>query len=91
MEDLNKLVQESVRKYGKAVVAGTYYHFKIIKYNSTRCDFWINGVFAGSSTTNLPGSGGLTGFILSIWKSAGTTSRLLHADYIKLIQFNYTN
>lgn len=80
---------------GLAPVAGTWYTATIsanaagtavvftIEANNTRANP-ITGANAQTLTTNIPtASGRDTGFGVNIIKSAGTTSRLLYADYIR--------
>ncbi len=73
---------------GIAVVADTWYHIKFVVYNGGKVDFWINGVYGGTSTTNIPTT--TMGPIYSIWQTAGTTPRTVDGDYFMFNTINYT-
>lgn len=67
-----------------AVVASTW-TLLTIKVNSdgTSADFFVNGVMAGSITTNIPtGSGRQTGAKIQMVKVAGTNQRIIYHDFL---------
>lgn len=66
---------ESTVDLGTTVAASTMYLLTVCYDKSgTEARFYVNGVYAGRVTTNLPNAVG-TGMRQGIWKSAGTTSR----------------
>lgn len=66
---------ESTVDLGTTVAANTMYLLTVCYDKSgTEARFYINGVYAGRVTTNLPNAVG-AGMRQGIWKSAGTTSR----------------
>lgn len=73
---------------GVTVAADTWYHIKWVCYDGDRVDFWINGTYGGSSSTNIPTA--TLGPIMSIWKTAGTTARTVDTDYWGFKAVNYT-
>ena len=66
---------ESTVDLGMTVAANTMYLLTVCYDKSgTEARFYVNGVYAGRVTTNLPSAVG-AGMRQGIWKSAGTTSR----------------
>ena len=59
-----------------------------INTGATSAEFFVNGVSAGTVTTNIPTASGrpLAIFATNIVKSAGTTSRYAYVDYIDIRQ-----
>lgn len=65
------------------VEAATWYNLKAsIDAAATTVEFFINGTSAGTSSTNIPTGG--TYLACGITKSAGTSSRVLAVDWVKL-------
>jgi hypothetical protein len=72
---------ETTADTGVAVVAGTWYALRAVcNAGGTSVSFFVNGAAAGTITTNIPAAGS-TAYGLAIIKSAGTTSREVHADW----------
>jgi len=69
---------------GVAAAAGTWTRLKVVvNANGTSVEFFINGVSVNVNTTNIPtGEGRGTEAILSVIKSAGTTSRTIDIDWV---------
>lgn len=65
---------------GVTVAADTWYVLRAFIHSSSRVDFWINGNFVGSITTNIPINRDM-GLGMILTKSAGTTSRTTYSDY----------
>jgi hypothetical protein len=69
-----------------AVAADTWYKIVIIVYADNRAELFINGTSVATVTSGLPtGAGRGTGFLSSLFKSVGTTSRTVDIDYIEVI------
>ena len=66
------------------LVAGTWYKLKIIAaLSGTRhADYYINGVLAGTISTNIPTL--VTGIRAQLLKSVGTTASTMQVDYINI-------
>lgn len=75
---------------GTTVGEDTWYSFKIIQYSdNSKVEFYINGTLVATNTTNVPAGGVNSRPAIRIVKSAGTTSRAVHCDYISYLgQFN---
>lgn len=59
----------------------------VVNAAATSIEYFVNGVSVGSNTTNIPTAAGReVGICWEISKSAGTTARLLNADYVTLNQ-----
>lgn len=69
-----------------AVAAGAWTKVKtVINAAGTSVEYFVDGTSIGTETTNIPtGAGRYFGAFCHIIKSAGTTERLLHADYYHL-------
>ncbi len=69
-----------------AVVAGAWLKLKIVvNAAGTSAEYFINGVSAGTVTTNIPTTTGReTSAMYSIIKSAGTTNRIFLIDWVWL-------
>lgn len=68
------------------VAADTWYKLRIeVNVNASLVEYFINDVSMGTINTNIPtGSGEVTGFGAGIFKSAGTTNRIVELDYYKV-------
>lgn len=68
---------------GVAAIAGEWIRLKaVVNAAGTSVEYFINGVSVGSNTTDIPvGAGRQTGAVLSIFKSAGTTPRVINIDW----------
>lgn len=67
------------------VNAGRWYKLRLVVTNDTSVDYYIDNVYVGSITTNIPTvTGRETGVISKIEKSVGTTARTALVDYIKV-------
>jgi hypothetical protein len=66
------------------LVAGTWYKLKIVATLSgtKRANYYINGVLAGSISTNIPTL--VSGIRAQILKIAGTTASTMQVDYINI-------
>lgn len=79
------VAQDSFARVSSSVVGGTYYRLKIVMDGSTKAHFWINGTEVGRITTNIPtGTARQTGAGVQIFKSAGTTTRMLYVDQTRI-------
>jgi hypothetical protein len=70
---------------GTAVAANTWYRLGItVNADATSAEFFVNGTSIGSCSTNIPDSADPVNPIARILKSAGTTSRTMDIDYVKV-------
>lgn len=58
----------------------------VVNAAATSVGFYVDGVLAGTNTTNIPGSPRFVGYTWHIKKSVGTTQRFLYTDYFDLDQ-----
>lgn len=85
--------ETTVNATNTAVAAATWYRLTIICYpNGTTSDFFQDGTYLGSVTTNIPtGSGRATGFGMMFLKSAGTTDiNIMDMDAMQILNYNNT-
>jgi hypothetical protein len=63
----------------------TWYALKIVvNAAGTNVAFYVNGSLISTHVTNIPATTSGFGFGVGIFKSIGTTSAVLHCDYVKL-------
>ena len=74
---------ETAEDTGIAADVTTYHIFKVfVNSDATQVDFYIDGVKTNDITTNIINSSArLTGKVLTIEKTAGSTARTLYCDY----------
>jgi len=68
---------------GRVVAANTWQNLRfVVDEDASQIRFWINGVNAGTITTNIPTGGSrLLGPVYVLAKSLGTTARYVYLDY----------
>lgn len=72
---------------GSAIVAATVYRLTcVIEPDGLKASFFVNGTFIGFSSSTLPATTVPLGVVTTILKSAGTTARTAHLDYIKVVK-----
>lgn len=67
-----------------ALTLGAFQSLRIVVNDSTNAEFYINYTLVATITTNIPLGAASLGAINGIFKSVGTTSRLLYTDWIYL-------
>ncbi len=66
---------------GVTVAAATWYDLRMT-YNGTQIEFFLGGASVGTISTNIPNNFIGPGFLIQ--KSAGTTARIMYADYMHI-------